>query len=401
MRLPAIVWLSLGLFCGRSWAQDAADPGIWPRIAGGMTLSNHERPEVRRWIASYTAHPAALNRMLERASPFLWFIVETAELRELPMELALLPAVESGFDAHARSISAATGLWQFLPTTGTAYGLGESGSYDARRDPVASTRAALAYLQALHREFGDWNLALAAYNVGGGTMRRAIRASGSRDFWKLPLRQQTRDYVPKLLALAAVVREPQRYGVQLPLIDDAAVADLIATDQQPALGRALRAAAVDESLLRRFNPGLKRTDEQAAAPSLLLPPAEALAVRAELAQASEKGDHRRPAKSSSLQLAVVIQAGALELDRSSSAAPSPAIEVSARMAEPMPAPPVGYAAPSSQLLGRHHVPMGQPSDASSRRHQIRISGLRRAKVLRSDDSLTAGRELRLTADAGN
>lgn len=401
MPLPLIIWLLLGLFCGRAWAQDAADPGIWPRIAGGMTLGDHERPEVRRWIASYTAHPAALNRMLERASPFLWFIVETAELRELPMELALLPAVESGFDAHARSVSAATGLWQFLPKTGTAYGLGESGSYDARRDPVASTRAALAYLQALHREFGDWNLALAAYNVGGGTLRRAIRASGSRDFWKLPLRQQTRDYVPKLLALAAVVREPRRYGVQLPLIGDAAVADLIATDQQPALGRVLRAAAVDESLLRRFNPGLKRTDEQAAAPSLLLPPAEALAVRAELAQTSEQGDHRGPARNASLQLAVMIQAGALERDRSSSADPSPLSAVSARLAEPKPAPPVGHPVPSSQLLGRHHVPVGQPSDTSSRRNSIRISGLRRAKVLRSDDSLTAGRELRLKAEAGN
>jgi len=404
MRRLALVWLLLAGALGSARAGTPAEASIWPRIAAGMSLPASERPEVRRWVAAYSAHPAALSRMLERASPFLWFIVESAELRELPMELALLPAIESGFDAHARSVSAATGLWQFVPVTGKAYGLQDSSSYDARRDPVASTRAALDHLQQLHREFGDWLLALAAYNAGAGSLKRSIHQSGSRNFWKLPLRQQTRDYVPKLLALAAIVREPQRYGVQLPDIDDARVAELIATDPGLRLGSALRSAAVDEALLRRFNPGLKHIDYRAAAPSLLLPPTDALVLRAELAQAAS---HREPILASNpnpLMLAADSRPDPLGLrhSRMIDAAPAPQAEPSAAPPEePTPAPPVTEAPPSGGPALRHRVQRGETLFSIARRYRISVEALRQENGIGTGESLSAGRELRLPADANN
>lgn len=406
MRLFTIFWLLLAGALGSAQAAVSDGRSIWPRITAGMGLPASERPEVQRWIAAYTAHPASLNRMLERASPFLWFIVESAELRELPMELALLPAVESGFDAHARSVSAATGLWQFIPVTGKAYGLRENSSYDARRDPVASTRAALDHLQELHREFGDWLLALAAYNAGAGSLNRSIARSGSRNFWKLSLRQQTRDYVPKLLALAAIVREPQRYGVQLPDIDDARVAELIATDRNLALGSALRSAAIDESMLRRFNPGLKHTDYRAAAPSLLLPPTDALVVRAELAQAASNREPIILPEPSPLLIAADARPDPLGLRRrvisDATPAPAPAPPPAPVVAEePKPAPPVTEAPPSGGPVLRHRVQRGETLFSISRRYRISVEALRRENSLGAGESLSAGRELRLPADATN
>lgn len=394
-----LLLLSLTLCLGSARAAEQSSASIWPRIAAGMHLERTPRPEVQRWIASYTAHPAALSRMLERASPFLYFIVESAELRELPMELALLPAVESGFDAHARSRSAATGLWQFVPVTGKDYGLGENSSYDARRDPVASTRAALSHLQLLHGEFDDWLLALAAYNAGAGTLRRALRSAPTRDFWRLPLRQETRDYVPKLLALAAVVREPGRYGIRLPEIADRTAADLIATDRI-ALGSALKSAAVDEALLRRFNPGLKQTGDRAAAPSLLLPPSDALVVRAELAQAAAQNQPSwAPPPAEPLMLAADTRPDPLGLRQPS--LPLRLDESPKPVAEPASAPPVTSPEPAGEPAGRHRVQPGETLFGIARKYRVKVEALRQVNRLRVGEAIAVGRELRLPAAAEN
>ena len=363
---------------------ETGDDSIWPRIAQGMRLGGEQRPEVQRCIASYTESPAFLSVMLERAAPFLWFIVESAEIRELPLELALLPAVESGFNAHARSASAALGLWQFIPPTGRAYGLGDNPGYDARRDPVASTRAAFSYLLELHREYDDWLLALAAYNGGGVRLRTAIaEAGGSRDFWQLPLRSETRDYVPRLLALAAIVREPERYQVRLPTISNRHAAEMVAMDELPpgalqALGR------VDPDLLRHFNPGLKRLNRQTRVPTLLLPPSEALLLRAELADpipAAGTGKTLRenwllqgPEVTDSLRLAT-ISAGFPGKDQDGSGQ--------------------ALAEPSANRSSLHRVRSGETLYSLAQQYGVSVQRLRQYNQLRAGAVLEVGRNLKI------
>lgn len=273
--------LSLGL--GQSHAESSLSESIWPRLVAGMRLGGEDRPEVKRFIAQYRANPAYFTAMLARAEPFLWFILNAAETRRLPTELALLPAVESSWNAQAVSVSSAYGLWQFIPKTGDAYGLKDALNYDARRDPIASTAAALHLLTELHREYGDWPLALAAYNTGGVRLKQAIKTGRTRNFWRLPLPPVTQDYVPRLLAIAALIRNPDRYGVTLPPIPESGVAELISLNGEVPLHVALAAAGVDQAVLRIYNPALRTTDAPTQSPTLLLPPADAIAVRAELA----------------------------------------------------------------------------------------------------------------------
>lgn len=395
--------LCLGLILsGSVGASLPADGGsIWPRITAGMQLGQQQRPEVQRWIRHYAAQPKALEVMLERSSPYLWFIVESAELRELPMELALLPAVESGFDAHARSRSAALGLWQFIPVTGKAYGLSESAGYDARRDPVASTRAALRHLAELHGEFGDWLLALAAYNGGGVRVRAALRQSGSRDFWALNLRAETRDYVPRLLALAAIVREPARYGLRLPMIGSEHDTELVILDARQPLAEALHAAQIDQALLRRYNPGLKALTARTHAPGLLLPPTEALVMRAELAQASVGAAMpvawREPAASRPrLRLSDSLP-DPLGLRRESGtrapprSPPPPRPEQSPSVADP------ATSEATSAVAGTrlHRVARGETQYAIARRYGIPVEALRAANSLGASQGLEVGQSLRI------
>lgn len=401
--MRTVLVLFLGLLLAMPPAQAASD--IWPRIAAGMKLPPASRAEVRYWIGRYAAHPAALSQMLERSSPFLGFIVDSAEQRGLPMELSLLPAVESSFDPQARSVSAATGLWQFIPRTGMAYGLREDPSYDGRRDPVASTQAALSYLQSLHGEFDDWLLALAAYNAGPGRVQAAISESGSRDFWTLPLRQETRDYVPKLLALAALVREPARYGLRLPRIDRRG-AELVRMDRRLSLHNALLAARVDQTLVRRFNPGLKQVSHRSAAPALLLPNVDALVMRAELAQAALSLVGWRPAapRTEPLQLAADLRPDPLGLravprlfDAVAAAPPAPPEPP----AEPVPPPPVPDSAPPGGATRQHRVQRGETLFAISRRYQVSVDALRLRNGLVEGQALNRDSVLQIpSADAG-
>lgn len=296
--LLGITLLAVSAPCAASApvALHATEPeSIWPRLVKGMRLGGEDRPEVRRFITHYSTNPKYFTAMLARAEPFLHFILEQAEQRKMPTELALLPAIESGWNPHAVSVSSAYGLWQFIPRTGDAYGLRDASNYDARRDPVASTKAALVLLDELHREYRDWPLALAAYNTGGVRVRQAIKTRRSRDFWRLPLPTVTQDYVPRLLAIAALLRRPGHYGVSLPPIIDAAVAEVVALQHDVSLPRALQAAGVKPEVLRTFNPGLRAGDAPTASPTLLLPPADALALRAELAYLS----HSRPSPAAS------------------------------------------------------------------------------------------------------
>jgi hypothetical protein len=192
----------------------------WERIRAGFMLQELTGKEVMEVQAWYLARPQLVTRIFERSRAHLFHIVEEIEKRNMPMEIALLPFIESGFDPMALSSAQASGLWQFIPETGLRYNLPQSAAYDARRDVLASTTAALDYLQFLYDMFHDWHLALAAYNWGENAVARAIehnRAKGlPTDYTSLTVPQETRYYVPRLLAVKHIVSNPGLFGIALP-----------------------------------------------------------------------------------------------------------------------------------------------------------------------------------------
>ncbi len=228
---------------------EAADQAIWQRLRAGFQLSQLQHPRINHEIRRLKRSPVALRGLLMRAEPYLHHILNEVEAAGLPTELALLPAVESGFRAHVYSPDGAAGLWQFMPATGRMMGLHQDWWHDKRRSVNASTTAAMRYLTSLNNRFeGDWLHALAAYNAGagkvGGAIRRAARRNDPTDFWSLDLPGETDRYVPRLLALAAIVARPRAYGVDLPAIVDTPYFTIVNTGGQIDLNVAARLAGI-------------------------------------------------------------------------------------------------------------------------------------------------------------
>lgn len=192
----------------------------WDRIRRGFAIPNLNTDLSQQWTDYYASHPEAVQRMAERAGKYLYFIVDEINRRGLPTELALLPFVESAYNPTALSRAQASGLWQFVPATGTHFNLKQDWWRDERRDPIASTNAALDYLEKLFEMQGDWYLALASYNWGEGSVQRAMaknEAAGlNTDYLSLNMPDETRNYVPKLQAIKNIIADPQRYAVALP-----------------------------------------------------------------------------------------------------------------------------------------------------------------------------------------
>ncbi|MES0873519.1 transglycosylase SLT domain-containing protein [Sinimarinibacterium thermocellulolyticum] len=269
-------------------ASFAAGDSIWPRIVANLRLVNDEQPQIVTCAQRYAKHADATRRLLARSQPFLWHIVETVERYDLPAELALLPAVESGFDPHAASSQQALGLWQLLPSTGRSLGLKTTAHYDARRDPLASTDAALRHLRALYAHFSDWRLALAAYNLGQSRLSRLLDAHPrGTDFWDLRLPRETSEHVCRVMALALLVEQPGRFGIRLPDIPDTPAAEQIPLHGPVDLARAAKLAGVPEAVIRVYNPGLDDLGDTAGKSVLLLPSAHARRLRASLAKVDD------------------------------------------------------------------------------------------------------------------
>ena len=199
-------------------------PDAWERIRRGFAIPNLNTPLVDKWTAYYARHPESMNRMANRAGKYLYYIVEEINRRGLPTELALLPFVESAYNPIAYSHANASGLWQFIPSTGTQFKLKQDWWHDQRRDPIASTNAALDYLEYLFEFQGDWYLALASYNWGEGAVQRAVKqnaAAGKRtDYLSLNMPAETQNYLPKLQAIKNIVADPKKYSVVLPNVDN-------------------------------------------------------------------------------------------------------------------------------------------------------------------------------------
>ena len=276
---------------GTESREDASErPDAWARIRGGLSLPHPLHPRVERQIEWYRNNPEYLDRLSRRARPYLAYIVREVEKKELPVELALLPVVESAFKVYAYSRKGASGLWQFMPATGRLYGLKQNWWYDGRRDVVASTHAALAYLTKLLGDFdGDRLLAVAAYNWGEGNVRRAIARNRARgkatDVWSLRLPRETRTHVSRLLAIAAVVGDPERYGVVLEPIPDRVQFEAVALDGQIDLSAAADLAGITLDDVNALNPGFRRWATDPDGPHVLqLPRNAAERFRTNLAQ---------------------------------------------------------------------------------------------------------------------
>ncbi len=268
---------------------------LWDRLREGFHLQGHSHPGIRSYLNWYARNQAYLDRVAERARPFLYDIVQEVERRGMPGEIALLPVVESAFQPFAYSAGRAAGIWQFIPATGRHYGLKQNWWYDGRRDVRAATRAALDYLQHLNTLFdGDWLLALAAYNSGEGRVQRAIRANRKKgkatDFWSLDLPKETRGYVPKLLAISTLIEAPELYGVRLISIPNRTQLASVNIGSQIDLALAAELADLSIEEIYRLNPAYNRWATAPDGPHhLLLPIDKAEAFRDNLAELGARG----------------------------------------------------------------------------------------------------------------
>ncbi|MDQ7744321.1 transglycosylase SLT domain-containing protein [Hydrogenophaga pseudoflava] len=254
----------------------AAPLDIWERIRRGLSMQDLDGELVRDREQWYASRPDYIQRMTERSSRYLFHIVEEIERRNLPMELALLPFIESAFNPQAVSSARAAGMWQFMPATGQSFDLKQNVFRDDRRDVLASTRAALDYLEQLHARFGDWHLALAAYNWGQGNVNRAItrnqREGRSTSYTDLNMPLETRMYVPKLQAVENIVARPEMFGTVLPSIGNHPFFDTLTIERDMDVSLIASLADISERDFRTLNPSIKQPLVMAAGtPNILLP----------------------------------------------------------------------------------------------------------------------------------
>ncbi|MEQ1813317.1 MAG: transglycosylase SLT domain-containing protein [Candidatus Nitrotoga sp.] len=238
----------------------AAD--VWHRIRAGYDLKDFKSPLIARHEKWYASRPDYIQRMTERGRLYLYFIVEEIERRGMPMEIALLPMIESAFYPGAYSTARASGIWQFIPSTGKKFGMEQNWWYDGRRDVIGATNGALDYLQSLHDMFGDWQLALAAYNCGEGKVKRAIAKNRAlkraTDYASLSLPKETRHYLPKLYAIKNIITHPEQYDLTLPAVPNEPYFSVVTTDQHIDIELAAELADISLEEFRALNPAHNR-----------------------------------------------------------------------------------------------------------------------------------------------
>ncbi|MCW5624436.1 MAG: transglycosylase SLT domain-containing protein, partial [Burkholderiales bacterium] len=251
---------------------------LWIRIRAGFAIPELDSPLVQRHQLWYQNRPEYIGRIVERGRRYLHFVVEEIEKRQMPLEIALLPMIESAYNPVAYSRAHASGIWQFIPATGKQYGLEQNYWYDGRRDVTAATRAALDYLQKLYGDFGDWQLALAAYNWGEGAVARAIeknlRKGLPTDYSSLSMPTETRNYLPKLQAVKNIVMDPERYGVSLDEIPNQPYFIKVTAPGYIDVHRAAQLAEMPIEEFRSLNPAHNRPIIAGNSGHMLLVPAD-------------------------------------------------------------------------------------------------------------------------------
>ena len=249
---------------------------VWDRIRRGFAMPDLENDLVRNREQWYSRRPDYMLRMTERSRPYLFHVVEELERRKMPTELALLPFIESAFNPQAVSSAKAAGMWQFMPATGKYFDLKQNLFRDDRRDVLDSTRAALDYLQKLYNMFGDWHLALAAYNWGEGSVGRALARNKAQGkpltYSDLSMPNETRYYVPKLQAVKNIIAQPEAFNTQLPLIQNHPYFKSVPIERDIDVAVAVKLAAVSMEDFKALNPSMNRPVILAAGtPQILLP----------------------------------------------------------------------------------------------------------------------------------
>ena len=231
---------------------------VWERVRNGYTMKPMDTDLVRHWEIFYSAKPEYFARMVNRSSHYLFHITEEVERRKMPTAVALLPMIESAYNPQAYSKAHASGLWQFIPSTGRIYGLHQNWWYDGRRDVIAATNAALDYLEKLYAMFGDWELALASYNWGEGAVSRAIARNQAKglptDYASLTMPAETRNYLPKLIAVKNIIADPARFGVKLTSIPNEPYFEVISVKRHIDLKLAAKFADMPLDEFRFLNP---------------------------------------------------------------------------------------------------------------------------------------------------
>lgn len=235
---------------------------IWFRINNGYKMKERPSRRIRNFEKWYSQRPEYVERMIERSEKYLFYVVGEVEKRNMPMEIALLPMIESAYNPISTSRKKAAGMWQFIPATGRVYGLEQNWWLDNRRNVVKSTNAALNYLEKLHKEFGTWELALASYNAGEGRIKRAIkrnrRNKKSTGYYSLRLPKETKNYVPKLFAMKNIIGNPRKYGLNLPKIKNQPYFEYVEVNKNIDTQLVTRLAEISIEEFQLLNPQHKR-----------------------------------------------------------------------------------------------------------------------------------------------
>lgn len=248
------------------------DNSLWQRMRDGFTLDHTETKEVKYWEKRYGS-PKYFNIIMQNAAPYLYFVVGEMERRGIPLELALIPIVESTYNPNAISPAAvSTGMWQFLAGSGKRFGMTINSSLDERKDIVKSTRGAISYLIYLHDLFGSWELAIAAYNWGEGNINNAVNSSNSRNFYDLDVRDVTKQYVPKVIALANIIQNPSKFGIKLIDLPNKPYFAIAYPPNTIAVSDFMAQANMDAGINKKLNPQYSSTSYKVAPNQRLLLP---------------------------------------------------------------------------------------------------------------------------------
>ncbi len=284
-------------------ALESSSNSIWNRLTSLYRLPEIDNERIDQHVAWFLDHPGYLERVQKRAEPYLHLILEEIEAKNVPGEIALLPVVESAFQPNVESPAKASGLWQFIPATGRLYGLKQNRWYDGRQDVYASTRAATQYLKDLSEEFnGDWLLALASYNWGKGNVKKSINRNQSNDlptdYWSLSMPEETANYVPRLLAVAKIFANPDRYNLELQDIPNQPYFEVVRLDAHLDFNKAAQLAETSVEEIIRLNPGFKKWRTAPNSPNRLLIPIDRVDIFKEnLAQLSPEDFLPPPSRS--------------------------------------------------------------------------------------------------------
>ncbi len=393
----------------------AVDNDLWQRIGFELRMAPDPRHPLRKPLAYFHNSARFVSEASERARPYLYHVYQEVRRRELPYEVLLIPIVESAYNPRATSPGGAAGIWQFIPATARHYGLHVSRWYDGRRDIVASTTAALDYIEALRDRFmGDWQLVFAAYNCGERTVERAIernqRLGRRTDFWSLDLPRTTRDYVPKLMALVEIIANPAAHGVTLAEIPAAPHFEMVDVGAALDLNRVLDWSGMSAAEFDRLNPAFRKRYTVATAPTTVLV-SHGHAGAVESALAALPTHARRPLREH------VVSAGetlshiaarhgvSIAALKTANGLRSSALAIGQTLQVPLPgaAPAAGgadLAGTSAGATREHVVRSGDSLWKLARANGTSVAKLARINGLSSRATLQPGQRLRLPGSAG-